>query len=324
MPTHADPAAEPVPAQRVRALCPRCGYDLSGVVESWTESCPLEGVCSECGLGVVWGRVLRAGSCPHWSCEHVVVLTAWRVFKTGLRALLPWKLWRKLTLENDVVPQRLRAMLIRGVLTGYGVGLLAWLASVMASWLIFAWVRPAAPFGSPAVWFVAKGSLSWPIEAGWNCSGEAWAFLSWTLLCIAGIGVALPWSLMLVPKTLSGARIRRDHLLRGSGFACLGHIVLLFIFAVLSMAAGPATIAAYHLGWTGGYRALAFFLHPFARLGLHTALTLGAWTAFVVVYLRLRHAWSTVLLLGALTTLAMLMIWFVPTALGIVQVWKWG
>ena len=30
--------------------CPRCGYDLSGIVASWKDACPLTGICSECVL----------------------------------------------------------------------------------------------------------------------------------------------------------------------------------------------------------------------------------------------------------------------------------
>ena len=42
------------------AACPRCGYELRGIVDSWTESCPLLGVCSECGLEFKWSEVF----CP--------------------------------------------------------------------------------------------------------------------------------------------------------------------------------------------------------------------------------------------------------------------
>ena len=47
-----------------KTSCPRCGYDLAGVVESWNHaeslSCPLNGTCSECGLGFEWADVFRS------------------------------------------------------------------------------------------------------------------------------------------------------------------------------------------------------------------------------------------------------------------------
>ena len=41
-------------------LCPRCRYDLAGVVASWSSACPCAGVCSECGLDFLWPDLLRA------------------------------------------------------------------------------------------------------------------------------------------------------------------------------------------------------------------------------------------------------------------------
>lgn len=42
------------------AVCPRCGYDLHGTIDTWTDACPLTGVCSECGLEFIWSEIL----CP--------------------------------------------------------------------------------------------------------------------------------------------------------------------------------------------------------------------------------------------------------------------
>jgi len=47
-----------------RARCPHCGYDLSGGAAAWGESCPLEGVCSECGRRIRWGVAIREGGAP--------------------------------------------------------------------------------------------------------------------------------------------------------------------------------------------------------------------------------------------------------------------
>ena len=40
------------------ATCPRCGHEQRGVVQSWTHECPVEGVCSECGLAFRWAELL--------------------------------------------------------------------------------------------------------------------------------------------------------------------------------------------------------------------------------------------------------------------------
>ncbi|MFG0304904.1 MAG: hypothetical protein ACF8Q5_01680 [Phycisphaerales bacterium JB040] len=45
--------------------CPYCRYDLSGIASSWTDRCPLRGVCSECGTALEWRRVFAHGSSEH-------------------------------------------------------------------------------------------------------------------------------------------------------------------------------------------------------------------------------------------------------------------
>jgi hypothetical protein len=54
------------------AFCPRCGYDLSGTIAAWECSCPVDGVCGECGLGFRWAGLFRVrepeghGNWPGW------------------------------------------------------------------------------------------------------------------------------------------------------------------------------------------------------------------------------------------------------------------
>lgn len=54
-----------------KAACPRCGYGLRGIVESWTDACPLTGICSECGLEIVWRELLNPRrAVPRWCVEY--------------------------------------------------------------------------------------------------------------------------------------------------------------------------------------------------------------------------------------------------------------
>ena len=87
------------------ARCPRCGYDLRGVVGAWESSCPLEGVCSECGLAVRWAEVLRPEKfAPWWCVESVPRLRAvpLSASATMLRSFRPWTFWRELKMSQRI------------------------------------------------------------------------------------------------------------------------------------------------------------------------------------------------------------------------------
>lgn len=49
--------------------CPRCGYDLRGAVQSWRDACPLDGRCTECGLGFNWADLFTR-PLHRWLFEH--------------------------------------------------------------------------------------------------------------------------------------------------------------------------------------------------------------------------------------------------------------
>ena len=91
--------------------CPRCYYDLSGPVATWSDRCPTTGVCSECGLAIEWADLL---SPPRqrlrWLYEHAGRWWNLRaVWMTTARALLPWLFWRRIELHHQIMPRRLAA-----------------------------------------------------------------------------------------------------------------------------------------------------------------------------------------------------------------------
>jgi len=86
-----------------KARCPRCGYDLRGLIASWTESCPIEGRCAECGLAFEWGELLDPRrSVPRWCVEYARGWGMWpAAFKTLCVLLLrPDRFWRQLTMVH--------------------------------------------------------------------------------------------------------------------------------------------------------------------------------------------------------------------------------
>ena len=88
---------------RKKISCPRCGYDLHGLVKSWKHECPLSGVCSECGLEFEWGELLSPyHTVARWCVEYS---HGWGFvgssFKTLLLILLsPARFWRELKMVH--------------------------------------------------------------------------------------------------------------------------------------------------------------------------------------------------------------------------------
>lgn len=86
-----------------RVRCPRCGYDQRGVLATWAESCPLQGVCSECGLDLEWSRVLQPEKYElQWCVEFVRRTSAMprACVTTWLRSWLPWRFWSRIEMAH--------------------------------------------------------------------------------------------------------------------------------------------------------------------------------------------------------------------------------
>jgi hypothetical protein len=100
---------------RTNAGCPRCGYDVRGIVKSWTDACPLEGACSECGLAFRWRDVLHPayGVAP-WCVEARRPAVAWpaQLIGTLLRAARPRRFWSSIALHHPIHWRRLAALAV--------------------------------------------------------------------------------------------------------------------------------------------------------------------------------------------------------------------
>ncbi|MCZ6835837.1 MAG: hypothetical protein O7G85_08695 [Planctomycetota bacterium] len=90
---------------RTETACPRCGYDLQGVIASWEDACPMQGVCAECGLEYSWAEVMCPDKFePRWCVEFKSRSLSFvrKAFKTFAKSLRPWSFWRDLKMSNDI------------------------------------------------------------------------------------------------------------------------------------------------------------------------------------------------------------------------------
>lgn len=109
-------------------ICPKCGYDQSGIIETWKEQCPIGGRCSECGLDFEWANVLDPSRVElAWYVEHAKSPREMiaRTIPTLWYMLFPNRYWHRLGMD---APRSLKRfvlwvgamMLLMHVLTSAG------------------------------------------------------------------------------------------------------------------------------------------------------------------------------------------------------------
>lgn len=90
--------------------CPRCDYDQSGSIATWTETCPLTGRCPECGLEFDWLDVFEPDRQDvRWFYEHTPRgrLGVWRAIRTAARAIVPPLFWGQIGVRQRLAPRRM-------------------------------------------------------------------------------------------------------------------------------------------------------------------------------------------------------------------------
>jgi hypothetical protein len=291
-------------------MCPRCGYDQAGAIAWWERSdppaCPLNGVCSECGLGFAWRDVLN----PRFGEDGLFYETANRRLAhafvvTMARPLRPRRFWSWVRMEHQVEPVRLvlaaaaaaAAVCLgtRGLLWSCG-----WLVDNTDGWLLTRWQGMHGWSDRRAL----ESFLDWP---PYRARFRRWALQPW--LGVAFIAVlAMPFAFVFLPETLRRARVRPRHLLR----------IWMYGFVSLPLAFGApaflATLAALATYADVKFHGAGFWLEGLGVGIVRRQWVLGLgcigvwmmvwWTAAAGRYLRLPRP---AVVAGAMTVLAMLL-----------------
>ncbi len=214
-------------ASRPSPVCPRCGYDQSGAVTTWTDRCPVSGTCPECGTTFEWADLFNpARQDIRWLVEHARSGRQ-RLRRTGptlLRMVLPWVFWRRVDVHARTDPRSLLRWL--AVLT-IAMHLLTWIPfSILFAmidngyWLTIGGVREYFRDAStPQLANALLTGLTWPVVTFFGLR-PSWAdfYGGRELLGMfrVPLGIGLTWAVVMtaLPVTRRLARLRRAHVLR--------------------------------------------------------------------------------------------------------------
>lgn len=262
-------------------MCPRCGYDQRGVVASWTSCCPLNGVCSECGLEYSWRLLLNPElSIPWWSFEHAAHHRTGALLRTAARCFRPGRLYSVITLFAPIHAARLLIMVMIVAVFGHMVVSLTAAAVAWARFPVWGSMT-SGPFVSlPQPWNEVANSAVWPYQS---------ARLIGSMLFDPIMSVPILWALftplpfIVLGTTFKTARVRRAHLLRGLCYS-LGPVMLSVILGVMvrALVGLPTWVWSFGAWQTVKLLLLWYTIPAAAMLARH-------WWVFVHRYLRLPH-----------------------------------
>lgn len=209
-------------------FCPRCGYDLSGAVAAWKDSCELVGTCPECGLGYDWADVLRPERMllPGF-VEHALPRGAegrrWylrRAVRTWLWTIWPMAFHRRVQLHHRINLARMFAwlpvMCVLMVLLGaaaeaMNVAVYYWLPG--RSWKVF--MEGLGTFVNSASLGMAVYRPGYWYWVGFRGMGFGLPVYFWAVVAFCAL---VPLLLLAMPETRLRAQVRTVHVLRASIF----------------------------------------------------------------------------------------------------------
>ena len=311
-------------------ICPRCGYDLRGIIETWTDQYPLQGICAECGLEFAWAEVLVPDKfeprwCIEYAPERIGVLVG--AFKTLLRSFWPWYFFSSLKMSHKIRPRRLSLYLVLLVLlpgllyvveqttvavrVRYEVGSNQWTTSINHSYfaaIIEAVFKPTSSNSSAT--YTNKGfvvvylppnrlheafEIAQPIGPGRQKNPFIRSIFPSLLAWIGSMAVSLvlPVGFILLPISRRRAKVRWEHFGRVTAYSLIIPSLLASSFLVCGV------IAYLRLEWSDNAMAVAKWMN----ILLPVPLLIIWWAAAAKRYLRMSHAWLISILLALLAML---------------------
>jgi hypothetical protein len=230
-----------------RPQCPRCGYDQTGLIESWKDSCPLLATCAECGYGFDPADALdpTRKRLP-WLHEHAKHWWSVRsAIKTLLMLLWPPVFWKRVRPEHEVRVGRVVGLLLWPyALLAMGF-LVLFFAEHITAGRVWMWRRPTPlPWGQS----ISDGFKSFGVSL---VDGRALGSLAERLaLDVSLFLLAIFWlpvagAFLAVPSEWSGSRLTRKHLIRLLGYAAIPLGLASIVAGVWALGLGSYQLVYY-------------------------------------------------------------------------------
>ncbi|MCC7389253.1 MAG: hypothetical protein IT431_10840 [Phycisphaerales bacterium] len=202
------------PRTKLAPICPRCGYDQSGIVATWEDRCPVRGRCSECGLEFWWWQAMAERVLgPAWSVEHGERLSPRRWARAYWAGLWQWGLWERFDLVARTRARRLAAFAVATLLLNHlllvvlvGAARTAAMSYMLARFTpqigVGGWLAPYAQW------------IEIPLTRTASLSAELWP-----VSFLVAMSWLAPTLLMFVfTQTMSRVGVRRVHIWRGAAY----------------------------------------------------------------------------------------------------------
>lgn len=295
-------------ASTARCECPRCGYDVSGVISTWKESCPVCGRCSECGLEFEWSEMFGTGrEPPRWLVEARGARFASTCVGTAARIWSPNNFWDTLRLFHEVRVRRLAAWMLAWLFVSYAgvvfVAAVHW--TYWSNWLGRGQLRPS--------WWASSKQfaqmLLWPWDSfTYRQVMRIPGTTHWIILVLVQWGIVIAAFLPL-SRTLKLAHVRWRHLARIWAYSFGGIATLIMVAYSLRAVFARGWILqpwfmhgswSYTLGETVDRAGRSSWPLPL----LATVWLFIFWRAAVARYLKLPHpagVAAAVVIIGALS-----------------------
>ena len=307
-----------------RAECCRCGYDLRGVVSAWTDRCPIDGVCAECGLQFQWAELLSEtiggpGWCLEFARSHWDFLR--RAAKTLAMTFRPWSFWGTLRMQHPVRWRPLVVYIAAIVIAFYVMFCLGQGALAFQQW--YGWRNPTFPivpvhYSTYEIFHAALLPLSDRAPAP-AAAPALYLFFSprdlclhyWSSLFKLGLGFLLfhalcPAGFLALPISQRMTKVRWSHVIRAAVYGVALMVPAGVLAAVASALSGTEL---FNPSTAGRWLLLLAAMATVAVLPMEIVW----WSVASGRYMKLRHPWGVGVAVVVMAALATMLLFAVPS-----------